>query len=291
MKLILLIILLFSLSIGLSVQAAQPQLVIISVQLTFDSAGDTITIQGQNFDNGDPAAVTLGLDELTVISETPTEIVAACPGGLCLDGDYLLTVSTGMKNNEFDAYNLTIGAVGPIGPQGPQGVQGATGPAGPQGPQGDPGTSRPTGCNRLVSIATINASQLPGAGTLGLLTDGNISFESFAFWNGPSFPLTIDLDFDSNIETICAFAYTADWFSQAPQNFSLSEIEENGDIVSIGNFTGVFTNVEAPFYTPTHLNTFAIIPNVTAAGLRFEVNSIHNISRLLMFELYVYAYD
>lgn len=105
-------------SMTISAQAAPPQqLVIASVQVTSDSASNSLLIQGENFDNGNPATVTLGLSELTIDSESATEIVAACPSGLCPDGDYMLTVSTGSKNNEFDAYNLTIDAVGPIDPQ------------------------------------------------------------------------------------------------------------------------------------------------------------------------------
>ena len=109
-------------------------------------------------------------------------------------------------------------------------------------------------------------------------------------WSNATLPLTIDLDFDFPLETICAFAYTTDWFNQAPQNLSLSRLDSNGNLLgSIGSFTGVRTGVEDPLYTPAYLNTFTI-SDATAAGLRFEISSIFG-SDVLLFEVYIYAYE
>lgn len=55
------------------------------------------------------------------------------------DGDYRLVVFTGNGAINFDAYDLTVGAVGPVGPTGP------TGPEGPQGDTGEQGPIGPTG--------------------------------------------------------------------------------------------------------------------------------------------------
>ena len=124
------------------------EVLITEVFVEFDAAatgacglGDNLVITGVNFPDeldGDPEpAVTLGEQgALTVCSSAPAEIVAQCPGGLCVDGDALLEVSTGPAVKDYDEYDLTIGAVGPVGPQGDQGVQGKIGPQGDQGAQG-----------------------------------------------------------------------------------------------------------------------------------------------------------
>lgn len=71
------------------------ELIIYEVSVTLGNP-DTLTIRGENFDNGASPSVTLGEQgELTVLSVTGTEIVAECPTGACVDGDYMLAVTTG----------------------------------------------------------------------------------------------------------------------------------------------------------------------------------------------------
>ena len=127
---------------------------------------NTITIIGEDFDFGGPLEVRMdAFGLLNILSATPTMIVVDCPLDennfpTCLDGDFLITVSTGNGQSQNDEYDLTIGAegpqgpkgdTGPIGPEGPQGIQGiqgpqgAQGPRGPQGPQGSEGPQGPAG--------------------------------------------------------------------------------------------------------------------------------------------------
>lgn len=125
-------------------------LMITSVYVDFGSTPGnpgTITINGQNFNNGYPPIVTLGGTSISVQSYTATQIIAEFPVGTP-DGDYQLTVTTGTAVKNYDAYALTIGAVGPQGPQGLKGDTGSAGiagPAGPQGPQGEAGPAGPQG--------------------------------------------------------------------------------------------------------------------------------------------------
>ncbi len=134
-----------------------------SVNLDFE--GDTITIQGRNFDNGAVPVVSFGQHLLTFVEPpTPERIVATLAAGPDVvhladlaGGDYLLTVLTGHSPNQFDAHSVTIGAVGPQGPMGPpgepgpsgpqgrQGLRGPTGELGDPGPQGEKGDPGPAG--------------------------------------------------------------------------------------------------------------------------------------------------
>lgn len=121
---------------------------------------DTLTIVGESFDTNGTLEVTFGeFGPLNIVSVTPTQIIAECPPDenaipTCVEGDYLLTVSTGVGQSKNDEYDLTIGALGPqgevgdrgpTGPQGPQGVQGRQGAQGSQGPQGPQGPEGPKG--------------------------------------------------------------------------------------------------------------------------------------------------
>lgn len=87
------------------------QLVISMVDVNVDES--TLTILGENFDNGYELVVTLGDDTLNIISYTANEIIADLPGAADLDGDFLLTVKTGSDTEHFDAYGLTIGEAEP----------------------------------------------------------------------------------------------------------------------------------------------------------------------------------
>jgi hypothetical protein len=120
---------------------------IIGVEVDF--MADTLTIVGENFDNGLTPEVRLGGYGVLTLVDTPTatEITAQLPGGLA-DGDHLLTVATGTDAAQHATYDLTVGAAGPAGPQGVQGATGPTGPAGvagPAGPQGETGATGATG--------------------------------------------------------------------------------------------------------------------------------------------------
>jgi hypothetical protein len=144
------------LTLGISWQPAlakgkKKQLLIKAVYV--DVENNELRIWGENFDNKKPPVVTLGDDELTVLDNSADEIVAELPEDV-LEGDYLLTVKTDKKSQQFDSYGLTIGAVGPEGPQGevgpqgdpgPPGADGAPGPAGADGDPGPQGSTGPTG--------------------------------------------------------------------------------------------------------------------------------------------------
>ena len=116
-------------------QQATSQLVV--TQVFIDDSGDTLVINGVNFDNGDLPVVELGGQELVVTSSDAQLITADLPQSF-IDSSYLLTVSTGSQRTQFDSFELTLGAVGSQGLQGPAGPQGERGAV---GPQGLPGTS------------------------------------------------------------------------------------------------------------------------------------------------------
>ena len=136
---------------------AQAQLRFVDItEVLVDSATDTITIRGKDFDFGTRLRVRLGDpasgDDITTnctsqFNLTPQEIVCdlSLSGGLPAPGDYRLKVSTGQPFRKKDEFEITIGAVGPEGPQGPQGEQGPVGPQGEQGPAGVAGAQGPVG--------------------------------------------------------------------------------------------------------------------------------------------------
>src|SRR5689334_12246592 len=78
-----------------------PQLMITSA--TFDEANNRLVISGQNFTarehHSTPPHVTLDLMPLTVLSASPTEIVAVLSGTFP-DGTYRITVWRGNGANE-----------------------------------------------------------------------------------------------------------------------------------------------------------------------------------------------
>lgn len=84
----------------------QPQLFITEVAVS----NGTLTITGENFDNGGNPVVDLGeYRGLTVQPGfTATQIIADCPSSVCPEGEFILTVSTGASNNNFDEFDLTI---------------------------------------------------------------------------------------------------------------------------------------------------------------------------------------
>ncbi len=86
----------------------------------FCNVGDqTLSIRGMGFDNGDPPVVMLGdQGELALCSASANEIVAQCPGGVCPEGDFRLTVQTGSEMDQFDDYDLTIAMPAPGGLSG-----------------------------------------------------------------------------------------------------------------------------------------------------------------------------
>jgi hypothetical protein len=147
-----------------------PQLLIVEVFVNF--INENITINGDNFTNGDEPDITLGNQDINVISYSDNEIITELPQNIT-DGDYLMTVTTGSSNQNFGSYNLTIGAVGPEGPKGdkgdtgdtgpegsqgiqgpvgPQGIQGEQGPQGAQGPQGSQGEQGPPGPAGAIDV-------------------------------------------------------------------------------------------------------------------------------------------
>jgi hypothetical protein len=121
---------------GALAQSGLPGVKITEVLVEFDETfGDTIMIVGANFDNGGSPIVTLGHDPTPLaIIGTPTgsEIVVECPWGEavpeCVDGDFLLMITTGLGPVHTGTYALTIGEVGPQGARGEPGLQGPPGP-------------------------------------------------------------------------------------------------------------------------------------------------------------------
>jgi len=138
-----------------------------------------ITIVGSGF-TGTPVAKLNGIP-MTLVSHTPTNIVAILPSGFSL-GSFLLSV-TATGTGTFD---LTLGADGPQGPQGPQGAtgpqgsQGAQGPAGTTGPQGPQG---PAGITNGYSVSNFTPG-LISSGTTNFGTSSTISTNGFYYVNG-----------------------------------------------------------------------------------------------------------
>ena len=105
-------------------QVPPAQQVIASATLNF--ANNTITISGSNF-RPDPV-VRFGTVDLSVVSSTPSQIVAAFPAGSpassLAPGTYLLSVRSKQVGAAATNFEVTIGASGPVGPQGPPGPTG-----------------------------------------------------------------------------------------------------------------------------------------------------------------------
>jgi len=138
---------------ALAAPRSPPQLLVDEAYVDFPT--HTITIRGQHFDNSGALKLTLGSFRYTSdrcvadVQVVPhTNVCEFSPGGLPVDGDYLLTVSRGSFPIQIARYALTIGAVGPVGieaPQKPQGETGAVGATGAQGTVGPAGPQCPKG--------------------------------------------------------------------------------------------------------------------------------------------------
>jgi hypothetical protein len=169
----------------------------VVVSASPNAAITQLTIAGSGFSpsNTTPTVV-LGIDTLSIVSFSDTQIIAAI---LVSEptGSYLLSVTETQSGSKTTTFGVTIGAVGPTGPQGPQGVQGVQGPAGPQGttgatgdvgPQGPIG---PTGRNAFQGIWSASSTYQEGDivlfTTLGKTNPGvYINFTGSANGNDPS---------------------------------------------------------------------------------------------------------
>jgi len=119
-----------------------------------DAANHNLFISGQNLGTTIPSVV-LGGIQLSVISYSPTNLVAALPKDIA-PASYLLVVTP--QGNIPAVFWVTIGAVGPAGAQGPTGPTGQTGATGPQGPPGPTGATGATGLrgNPGVSVSGVS---------------------------------------------------------------------------------------------------------------------------------------
>src|SRR5205085_554697 len=111
---------LFAASVGLPTAAAAPALAIVQ-SADADPGNHNLFIAGLNLGTTAPA-VFLGDTRLTVVSFSPTIVVAALPANVQA-ASYLLTVTP--QGSVPAVFWVTIGAVGPPG------ATGATGPTGP----------------------------------------------------------------------------------------------------------------------------------------------------------------
>jgi hypothetical protein len=112
-----------------------------------------LVINGRNFEGRGPLHVLFDGRALAIVMATRTRIVAELPTSI-EPRSYLLVVGRGRdhrgRDDDFAAFDVTIGAVGPAGPQGPQGM---IGPMGLQGPQGVKGDTGPQGLQGLKGDA------------------------------------------------------------------------------------------------------------------------------------------
>lgn len=94
------------------------------VVLNSSSTSTTLTIEGERLAPG-VASVLLGsFGPLTVVSQTPTQLVVMLPSGIHA-GTYALSVQIGGGAGNVDESIVTIGAMGPAGPAGAPGAQGS----------------------------------------------------------------------------------------------------------------------------------------------------------------------
>ncbi len=173
--------------------AAPSQLVVISAHA--DRAAQTLIVTGLDFGEA-PPRLTLGVDDLEVISHDAGQAVAVLPDRFPA-GSYLLIVARGSGLPEYDVFHVTLpdipdpnagerpqraepeerqaapGPVGPTGPQGPAGVAGASGvagpmgPVGPRGPAGEPGPPGSSGALALAGRRCPAGSYLAGFDAAG----------------------------------------------------------------------------------------------------------------------------
>lgn len=151
-KLMIVISVMFSFLLisGLSAIAAKESKQLIINQVDIDYENNLMMIVGKNFDKGaEPVVVLCGKQFVGLGTGSDLISVDLTEDEFSLDSilglDCLLTVSTGKKKHQFDAYSLTVGAVGPQGEQGEKGDPGEPGPQGPQGEQGTQGDQGPKG--------------------------------------------------------------------------------------------------------------------------------------------------
>lgn len=135
------------------------------VILTSFTTETTLTINGINLAHGKARVLLGAFGPLTVVTQSPTQIVAMLPPAL-FPGNYVLNLQIG---EEVDESSVTIGAIGPQGPVGPSGAIGATGPqgqtgltgaVGSQGLKGDKGDTGPQGLPGPQGV--VGAAGTPG---------------------------------------------------------------------------------------------------------------------------------
>ena len=128
-----------------------------------DFLSGELVITGVDFGTANGRVALAGLDVTPILSWSDTEIVVPLPA--FPPGSYLLAVSrpraderggsAALSVNDFNVFEVTLGAAGPkgdTGDQGPQGIQGLQGIQGPQGLQGEKGDTGAPG----VSAAYTN---------------------------------------------------------------------------------------------------------------------------------------
>jgi len=126
---------------------------ISSVIVDLDASPARLYITGQNFDNGSTPIISLGeFGDLVLASAASADLIDAFLPAGAINGDYLLTLSTGNNTGQSVVYNLTIGAVGPEGPAGEQGIQGLKGDDGTPGVNGEDGAPGVQGIQGIQGI-------------------------------------------------------------------------------------------------------------------------------------------
>jgi len=94
------------------------QLVIWNITVEIRNSVPVLVIQGNNFDNGSEPVVTLGDDDLTVLSFEPSRIYAILPDAAVLAEGDILRVQTGPDLEQNDIYDLNISDDSPQVPPG-----------------------------------------------------------------------------------------------------------------------------------------------------------------------------
>lgn len=120
------------------------QLLILNAEV--DYGVNRMYISGENFNGTTAPVIHLSGINLNVVTWTTGSITVDLPSQSLAAGSYLMTVSMGSGNSEFDAFIVTLGAAGPRGEKGDPGTQG------PQGPQGPPGADGANGADGFVSL-------------------------------------------------------------------------------------------------------------------------------------------
>ena len=178
--------------------------VIVSAQV---NSANQLVIDGAGF------GTTMGIaflspSQLSVLSWSDTEVVAAMPGVTPNPGTYLLSITSSSPFTITGTFAFAIGSApdsrrgGPTGPTGATGATGATGPAGPTGQTGAIGATGPSG--PLGPSGPIGPSGLSGpagpTGVMGLTGPGGATGPTGAAGpTGPSGPAEFSaVDFRSD---------------------------------------------------------------------------------------------